>query len=146
MSSNGETNTPEHAHMHVPPLNTHAGMHTHTLYWRPISVAQMETVQCRDRDETLCCRVNLALLWDLGSPNHHYCRERCAFIQRFNSLSRHNTTVFESVYSALISQRSLGRFCLYCVFPCCTGIISTPLTRLALLHLYCGPSLSRFPR
>lgn len=55
MSLIGETNTPEHAHMHVTSLNTHTRIHTHTLYWRPISVAQMETVCCRASDETLCC-------------------------------------------------------------------------------------------
>ncbi len=40
MSSIRETNTPEHAHMHVPPLDqrdTHIHACTHTLYCRPIS-------------------------------------------------------------------------------------------------------------
>lgn len=32
MSSIGETNTPEHAHMHVTSLNTHTRIHTHTHY------------------------------------------------------------------------------------------------------------------
>ncbi len=73
MSSIRETNTPEHAHMHVPPLNTHTHMHAHTLYWQPISEPRMETLQCHDRDETLCCLLNLALHWDHGSSNHHYC-------------------------------------------------------------------------
>lgn len=104
--------------MHVTSLNTHTRLHTHThtVYCSPISVAQMETVCCRVRDEIQCCRLNLALRWDHGSPNHKYRRERCAFTTSIFSRVSLDTTDFKSLYSALISHLALARFSLYCIF------------------------------